>query len=233
MRISNLALIFTVLSVGFTSEIWAQNSEKKVSTSVSVGLGRSQLEFRDRGGRITEARFTILDFGFNVSGKRWFASYRTELPFNQGGDTTTGTASTQDVLTQTEIHSLTAGYNVYQGLALLGGYHYAEYDFFRISNATLITHIDKGPFAGLGYNFAVGSTASLNFSAAYGVFDGEIGAGLGETRGFSYALAWSDAYRDDMSYFVRLKITDYRFDLDQSSDFVERKFAVLSAGITF
>ncbi|GMR18833.1 MAG: hypothetical protein BMS9Abin33_1278 [Gammaproteobacteria bacterium] len=232
MHISNLALIFAALSIGFTSEIWAQNSEEKVSTSISVGLGRSQLEFQDRSGRITEARFTILDFGFNVSGERWFGSYRTELPFNQGGDTTTGTASAQDVLTQTEIHSLTVGYNVYQGLAFLGGYHYAEYDFFRLPNG-LATHIDKGPFAGLAYNFAVGDTASLNFSAAYGVFDGEIGAGLGETRGFSYALAWSDAYRDDMSYFVRLKITDYRFDLDQSTDFVERKFAVLSAGITF
>ncbi|MDH5648819.1 MAG: hypothetical protein OEY67_04120 [Gammaproteobacteria bacterium] len=96
-----------------------------------------------------------------------------------------------------------------------------------------MTHIDKGPFAGLSYSFAVSETAGLSASAAYGIFDGQIGAGWGETRGFSYALAWSDAYRGDMAYFVRLKLTNYRFELDNSSDYVERRFAVLSAGITF
>ena len=118
-------LTSVILSLTAAPERQAVNTEEGVSTSISTGLGRSVLEFKDRSGSITEARFTILDFAFNIAGEGWFGSYRTELPFNQGGDTTTGTAMPRDVLTQTEIHSLTAGYNIYQGLAVLGGYHYA------------------------------------------------------------------------------------------------------------
>jgi hypothetical protein len=185
----------------------AQAQEDPDAAQFRTGLGMTFLKFTDRSSTTSSHDFAIVDFGVSKSFGGFFLGFDTELPFNQGG------TPTNNEMVQTEVADFTAGYAFFNRLSVFGGAHYARYDFWR--DGQLFTRqTDKGPYLGLGYAFSVGKTGQLSASAAYGRFNSEIGAGPGTSTGVSAALTWAGDFRHGLGYYVKLRVLDYKFELD-------------------
>lgn len=229
---SILVLTLSALSVP------AQAQGGDVQTAINVGIARKDLEIVDRQQRTADGRFSALTVSFNAAVDAFFVSAATELPLGVDNVNQRGTVVEW---VQSEQHSLTLGYNPVRSFSVFGGYVYSKY----ILRDGRVENIDKGPFVGAGYSLAAGETNNINFSIAYGALDGAIvdlldptGAATGNTTGFSYGIAYTGIYNNDLGYFINLKVNDYEFEqntvpLLPRTKFSTRKFTTLSAGLIF
>lgn len=123
--------------------------------------------------------------------------------------------------------NLTAGYNVWRGLSIFGGYKYgATIAVAQPPVQQKIVSSELGPFAGISYGHRLGSGA-LGISIAYADMDGEVrvkfmGTGTstdipGKTRGLSYGLSWSAPLTDQIDYRLGIKVNRYQFKVDDPS----------------
>jgi ABC-type antimicrobial peptide transport system permease subunit len=201
-----LGLVFLGVAA-FAAPLAAQTQESPDSATFRTGLGYTSLKFVDLSSTSSTHDFAIVDFGANKSFGGFFVGFDTELPFNQGG------TPTNNEMVQTEVADLSLGYTFGSGFSVFGGGHYAKYDFWR--NGQLFTRqTDKGPFLGLGYAFSLAKTGQLSASIAHGVFNSQIGAGPGTSTGNSFSLTWADDFRRGLNYYVKLRVLDYKFELD-------------------
>jgi hypothetical protein len=209
----------------------AHAQEGADSAVFRVGLGLTHLKFVDRTPTTSTHQFAIMDIGVSKSFGAFFVGLDTELPFNQGGTTT------NNELVQTESADVTGGYTFAGRWSLFGGAHFAKYDFWR-DGALFTRHTDKGPYIGGGYGFSVGQAGQLSVSLAYGDFKSDIGAGPGKSKGNSASLTWSGDFRHGLQYYAKLRVLDYKFELDPDvvatgKRTVEKTITTLSAGIVF
>ena len=207
----------------------AQAQEDSDSAVFRTGLGVTSLKFTDRSASTSTHTFGIVDFGASKSFGGLFVGFDTELPFNQGG------TPTNDEIVQTSVADFTLGYGFKNQLSVFTGWHYAKYDFWR-QGLLFSRQTDKGPYLGLGYAFPVGRN-QLSASLAYGDFNSDSGAGPGKSTGTSASLTWSGDFRHGLGYYVKLRLLNYNFELDNAPPSggrdVKKTITTLAVGVVY
>lgn len=128
---------------------------------------------------------------------------------------------------------INAGYALWRGFTLFGGYRYGGNDGVLFSNALSITGDPsatgdinfsmlletRGPFLGTAYGIRFRDKGTLGMSLAYADMRSKITLKnanarqfiTADSRGFSYGLTWSGPFSGDINYAVGLKFNRYKF----------------------
>lgn len=237
--------------------------ENKLSFFPVVGIGKSDLEFIRKSVGIPSTEQSASFYVLNVAGvltyRNFFINAATDIPFDD--DTFYNTnpgANTNGVTTvDRDDYNFTVGYGPFDWMTLFAGYAYGKTRFTSTTNAGygfVSDQKDRGLFGGLGFSTDIAKQGTLSFDIAYADFDGENRVRTGDpvltafndrritgpTTGYSYGLQWTAKFRQDMSYFIKLKIRNYKFegkeanvDPQPNNLEIEKNFTMFSVGLIF
>lgn len=194
----------------------------------SFGIGINHLEFNNRSGNTSIARYATLNVGIAAYFKNIYGSLNGEL---FGYDIDPKQENTNDTEeTHRNDYSFSVGYNATQNFKIFAGHAISRTVFTRTSFARL--HKDSGPFAGFGVTFP-SDKGAFGFNIAYADFKGELPAGDGKTTGYSYGISWTTKYNESSNITVGLKSKNYLFELDDSDDETEKDVTTLNISYQF
>lgn len=230
-----------------------------------VGVGQSNLEFtrKNTGIKNTEQDFSfyVLNIAGVLSYKDFFINAASDIPLSSdsGYDVDPGPHTNGVAYVQRDEYNITVGYGPLDWMTLFAGYANGHTQFTSTTDnsfGSVVDQRDRGAFGGLGLSSNIADQGSLSFDIAYADFDGSIRLRTldpapnlapfrdrrltGTTTGYSYGLQWTAKFRQDMSYFVKLKIRQYKFEAEEANAnpqpqgaVIEKNFTMLSAGLIF
>lgn len=230
-----------------------------------VGIGQSNLEFTRKNSGIADTEQNYSFYVINIAGvlsyKDFFINAATDIPLsNDSAYNVNADQNTNGVThVQRDEYSITAGYGPFDWMSLFAGYANGHTEFTSTTDdgyGYISDQRDRGIFGGLGFSTNIAKHGSLSFDIAYANFDGSIRLRTldpaptlapfrdrrltGSTTGYSYGLQWTAKFRTDMSYFVKLKIRQYKFEAEEANTnpqptgaVIEKNFTMLSAGLIF
>ena len=195
-----------------------------------AGIALNQLAYVRPDGTKLDANYTALNIGLTIDYGQFYIDAGGELfgaDFLENEGEITG-IERQD-------YTFTAGYSVNKDLSAFIGYTVGEMkDDFQGE-----FHDDRGYFIGAAYNYLNDET-NYAFSVAYADLDGSITVDgdpasntLGQTSGFSYGVTMSGPFRESMGYIVALKIRQYDYEVDGTSDVTDKEITSLTLGLVF
>lgn len=204
------------------------HAEGEYGMATTIGVGINHLKFVNRSGKESVADYGTLNIGLAAFYKVLYGSFNAEL-FGYDIDVDKIDSAQTEEMHRNE-YSLTVGVSATKSWRIYAGYAVSRTVFDR--GGVIRLHKDRGPFVGTGYGFVLG-TGTLGLNIAYAKFDGEIRAGDGETTGYSYGISWSDKYTDNSNIVIGLKIKNYLFSLDDSTDKTEKDLTSLTIAYQF
>jgi hypothetical protein len=207
----------------------------------SVGYGLTSLKFNRSTATQDQSSFNTLDLGFTAARKRFYLRINTEIPLT--ADYIYGSSFIRQV--KREDVGLVAGYSLFNSLSVFTGISYGKTSIIDTQNtsptAVYTQYIDSGPFLGTNYRRDIGKKSSISLNVAFALMGSSLlvkdNAGTvpiddtGTTSGFSLGVSWNSRIHDKGSYFVSLRLKDYRSELNTLS--VRKDISVLSFGFVF
>lgn len=195
-----------------------------------AGLALNQLSYVRPDGTKLDANYTALNLGLTADFGQFYIDAGGELfgaDFLENQGEITG-IERQD-------YTFTAGYIINKDLSVFLGYTVGEMkDDFQGE-----FHDDRGYFFGATYNYLSNET-NYAFSMAYADLDGSITVDgvpadktLGQTSGFSYGVTMSGPFRETMGYTIALKVRQYDYEVDGTSDVTDKEITSLTLGLVF
>jgi len=223
----------------------------------SAGVGRMEMDVVDfqifAGGQhktVNTLTFSTLNLSLTGVQKKVFISINTEIPFSDQTYVVNEQDSNAIRTFERENLSLTAGYEIYRGLNVFGGYSYEANHYFNdsISNTGAVTNVtekDSGLFLGMIYSQNFSNYGSVSATVSYALLDGEISGNdssnmftnnSGDTTGFNFSLTYTNRYSADLNYFLSTAVKNYEYDNVSSGagnlNFVKEKYYFsVSAGL--
>jgi hypothetical protein len=195
-----------------------------------AGVGLNWLNFVRLDGSDLDAYFTTLNVGLSVNFDQVYFDLGAEL---FGVDSNKEGGEVDDV--ERQDFTFTTGYWVNQDTSVFAGYTFGE----TKDDLKGEFHEDVGPFIGASYSFLSGDTAYTT-TLAYAALDGEILVDddpdentKGDTTGFSLGFAISGPFRETMGYTIALKIRQYTYEVDDTSQDSDKAITSLNLGLVF
>ena len=196
--------------------------------------------------------FKSIDLTLAAAWKQWFATFNYERSLDTQDGTFDSTYASSNgnpashgqasFAFDREDFAFTLGWNAVGGLSIFTGYKYGQTDTSRpaktLNQAPIYASSsfkEDGPFAGLGYSWAIGH-GILTTSVAYAYMNGKFssqGEELifqtansaltyealnynGHTDGLSCNLSWNVQATDSIGYYYGVKYQHYSFNADTS-----------------
>lgn len=230
---------------------------KAVNFASGVGLNYKQAKIgfiNRQGTAVANKEPTLLNLEgfFALAVKKFYFTVNADFTVLPDEETKTEASLDTDESISRYDFGMTAGFNITKSFSLFGGLLYGSTDrdvvvTNNINDATIsdetMSMSEYGPFLGLNYTFYFKNNMSLGFNGAYAFMTGEQTWGQsgfdpevtyeGTTRGTSLGVKFSGPIGRIINYYVGYKITQYKFETDDSQFKTDEDFQTLSGGVTF
>ena len=234
-----IALALMLVVAGLTGAR-AADSDMTVVGGLDYGFKRLRLD-TGANGNVFNSSFTTINPTLALGYKSFYSILSYERSISSDARTTdslippgpTATSTTTTYSRRDE--TATLGYRVTPWFNVFAGYTNGVNEFTQTSAVVVlivtdITYSEKGPFAGVSFNTAIGNKGSLGLSVAYAKLDSELksvthpnlqsSSVTGDNKGLSYGLTWSGTLTGSLGY--RLGIKETQYDMEQPARVKER-----------
>jgi hypothetical protein len=230
----------------------------------SVGVGMSTLDFHQKlpNGDTNNQNgdFTIAYVSGAFIVDRIIVNASMDIPFNDDHFYRDNPLPQVNGVSQVgrEDYNVTFGYAVRDWVTVFTGWSIGITEFTSTTQPNnmgyISRHDDSGPFAGVSIAYNMGDNGSVGFDVAYASFNSEINNRtpdpaltslnhqkiIGDTTGLSYGVQWNSTPGKLASYFVKIRIRDYRFDAQTSNKSpgpvnleIDKNFTMFIVGVSF
>lgn len=235
-------------------------TDNDISFVTSVGVGHNTLEFMSPGtaGATQGGDFYVIDLAETLIYNSFYVSAAVIISLDDDSFYNASPPSFGNGVTYVdrEDFSITAGYSASDWITIYIGNSVGKTRFTSVTSngfGYVADHDDSGLFTGLTVSTNI-MDGTIGFDIAYASFDGEVHTQtpdpaqpvlgdrtlFGDTTGFSYGVHWTATGKDGRTYYVKLKIREYEFEADSSSNNpqpvgvkIDKDFLMISAGLVF